>query len=203
MDGWLNFVDTPATSIDLAFQEATTAIDLDERDAMAYAVLAFVYLGMGQLDTMAASAARALELNASLPYAYLAAGVAKTYDGEPDEGCRMIGEAIALAPHDPSANFFYGARAIGHFVAGRDADAAADARTAIHLKYGYVIARVVLTCALAHLDDLPEARSELHDLLGVKPDFTPALLHGYPFSNKSDRDRIIEGLHLAGLPRDT
>jgi len=202
MDGWLNFVDKPAASFDLALQEATKAIDLDERDAMAHAILAFVNLGMGQLGAMAASAGRALELNASLPQAYLAAGIAKTYDGEPDDGCRLIGEAIALAPHDPSVNFSYGARAVGHFVAGRYDDAVGDARTAIHLKYGYVMARVLLASALAHLEDLPTARSQLRDLLQVKPGFTPALLHSYPFSKESDRDRIIEGLYLAGLPRD-
>lgn len=202
IDAWVRFVDSPAESVDLAYQEATKAIELDERDAMAHAILAFVSLAMGRLDAMAVSAERALELNASLPYAYLVRGIGMTYNGEPDEGCQMISEAIALAPHDPGVNFFYGARAIGHSVARRYDEAAADARAAIKLRYGYVMARVLLISALAHMGDLPRAWIELDTMLALKSDFTPALMDRYPFSDESDREHLIEGLHIAGLPRD-
>lgn len=202
IDAWVRFVDSPAESVDLAYQEATKAIELDERDAMAHAILAFVSLAMGRLDAMAVSAERALELNASLPYAYLARGIGMTYNREPDEGCQMISEAIALAPHDPGANFFYGARAIGHSVARRYDEAASDARTAIKLRYGYVMARVLLASALAHMGNLPQARIEIDTMLALKPDFTPALIDRYPFTDESDLEHLIEGLHIAGLPRD-
>ena len=201
VDAWLNFVDTPSASMGLAYQEAKKAIELDQRDAMAHAILAYASFGMGRLDAMAASATRAIELNPSLAWGHIALGVAKVYGGEPDEGVQILNEGIALSPRDPGVVFFYGARAVGHLLAHRYAEAAADARTAIKHKYGYAFGRVLLTSALAHMDNLLEAQSELAELLEVNPDFTPALLDPYPF-NEADRAHVIEGLYAAGLPHD-
>ncbi|MFQ5967316.1 MAG: adenylate/guanylate cyclase domain-containing protein, partial [Acidimicrobiia bacterium] len=202
VDAWFNFVDTGSDSINLAYEEARKALELDERDAMAHAVLAFVNLGLGRLDAMAASATRAIELNPSLAYGYLALGDAKLFGGDADEGVRIISEAIALSPHDPGAVFFYGARAIGHLLAHRYDEATDDARAAVNLKYGYVLGRVMLTSALAHMGELEDARRELEELLAIKPDFTLGLLDPYPMSDE-DRKHISDGLYTAGLPESS
>ena len=199
MDAWLLWVEEPAVSLGLAYEEAKQAISLDDRDAMSHYALALASYAMGRMDASLQAAERAIELNPSLATAHMAGGVAKAHGGDPQGGIRMLSRAIALSPHDPMANWFFGGRAIAHFMAHHHEEAVADARAAIKVRYGYLFGRVVLTAALAEMGNLEEAREELQAILGIRPDFTPAFLDLYTFSNEADRERLVAGLRTAGL----
>jgi tetratricopeptide (TPR) repeat protein len=167
---------------------------------MSYGALALASYAMGRMDTTLQAAQRAIELNPSMAFAHLMGGVARIHGGDdPEKGIRMVSRGIALNPQDPGLAWSFGGRAIGNFVVHRHDDAVSDARAAIKLRYGYLFGRVVLTAALAEMGAIEEARKELQTMLGIHPDFTPALLDPYTFSNEADRERLIAGLRMAGL----
>jgi adenylate cyclase len=199
IDAFLNWSDDRSASLDLAYEAARKAVDLDSRDAAAHGALATVNWGLGRLDTAQKSAALAVELNPSLPIGHLIGGLALKYTGAPEDGIRMISTAMALAPRDPFANWYHGARALGYYIMGRFEEAVVDAREAVQFRHGYLMGRIVLAAALAQLDRLGEARNELDTMLELHPDFTPALLDPYPFSNPADRENLIAGLRRAGF----
>ncbi len=200
-DDFLYWSDDAPASLELAYEEAKRAVDLDKLDAASHSVLAAANLWMGRLDAAQRAAEQAIQLNPSLSVGYFAKGVALKYAGHAEEGIEMISQAIALSPRDSLLNWFYGARAIGHFMAGQLEEAAEDARAGIRIRYGYLLGRVVLIAALAEMGRLDEARTELQVLLNIRPDFTPTLLDGYPFTDATnhDRERLIAGLRVAGL----
>ncbi len=199
-DAWFNWVDDPTISTALAYQGAKRAIELDDRDALSHVALAMVSYAMGRLDTALQAAERAIELNPSLPTGHFVGGVARIRGGDaPQEGIRMITRAIALSPRHPAAAFFFGGRALGHFVLRHHDNAVADARAAIKLRYGYVFGRAVLTAALAEMGATEDAREEFQMMLRIRPDFTASRLDAYTFSNEAHWQRLIAGLRIAGL----
>lgn len=196
---WLLWADDPHAALDLAYAEARRAVALDPRDAMSHTTLAVATYAMGRLDASAQAAERAIEFNPSLPTAHLFGGVAKIHGGRPEEGIRMIDRALVLNPRDPGAHWFHGGRAIGNFLIGDHESAVADARRGISLRYGYLFGRVVLTASLAEMGRIDEAREEMAVILSIQPDFSPAFLDLYTFSNEADRRRLVDGLRAAGL----
>ena len=181
-----------------AHTEALRAIELDDRDAMAHAILAYTDLPLGRLSAMAASATRAIELNPSLAYGHHGLGMALSYRGDHAEGLRFIEEAIALEPHSPGMNFYLGGKALAHLLLGDWGEAVDAARQAIGLKYGYIFGRVLLISALGHMGDAENARMEVDALLDITPDFSEALLDPYPLLDV-DRALIDDGIRKAGL----
>ena len=106
----------------------------------------------------------------------------------------MISRAIALAPQHPAGAWFFGDRAIGHFLVHHHEEAVSDARAAIKLRYGYLFGRVVDTATLAEMDEIEEARKELQAIR-----LHTVLLGPYTFSNEADRERLISALRMAGF----
>jgi adenylate cyclase len=196
---WLRWTDDPAGAVETAWTEARRAIELDALDERAHFSLALVAYVMGRLDVALEAAERAVELNPSFAVAYMIGGVAKAHGGDPEGGVAMLDRAIALSPHDPTASWFHGGRALSNFLAGNCADAITDARAAIKLRYGYLMARVLLTASLAELGELEQAGEELDALLSIEPDFDPTFYDAYTFSNEADRERLTAGLRAAGL----
>ncbi len=200
LDAWLLWADDPAASARLAYEEAKRAIELDDRDALSHVSMATASYAMGRMESTVRAAERAVELNPSLALAHVMGGVGRIHGGDdPERGINMITSAIALNPNDPSASWFWGGRALGHFVLGNHDAAIADARAAINLRYGYLMGRVVLTASLAELGEVEAAARELETILEIRPDFAPSFLDLYTFNDEADRERIVAGLRSAGL----
>ena len=200
MDAWLRWVDDPVASLELAHKEAKKALELDRRNAMCHTALALTSYAMGRLETAAEAADRAIALNPSLAWGYMLAGASRIHGGHPEEGTELVSQAIDLSPHDPMANWFYGARAMAYFMLRQYQEAIDDARAALKIRYGYLMGRVVLTASLSEMGDADSAQKELGLILELRPEFSTALLDLYTFKKGSDRQRLIDGLHAAGLP---
>ena len=110
----------------------------------------------------------------------------------------MLTQAIALAPHDPSASFLYGGLALSHFLLAELDDAVADSRLAVRLRHGYLFACVLLTASFFELGNTEEARGAVRDLLDIDPDFNPSYLDMDQFGD-ADRRRLIDALIASGL----
>jgi tetratricopeptide (TPR) repeat protein len=94
-------------------------------------------------------------------------GVANLAQGRVDEAIRLIGQAIAIAPH---AAAMYVNRANALRRAGRDADAVADCEAALARDPRLVEAHAIRGDALAKLDRLDEALASYDAALSLRPD---------------------------------
>ena len=81
-----------------AFDYASKAVELDDRDAMAHSVLSRVYRFRHQHTKADDHAARALALNANDAHVLIQVAIVKLFGGEPGEGVELARKAVTLNP---------------------------------------------------------------------------------------------------------
>ena len=156
---------------------------------------------MGRMDRVLAEGQRAVQLNPSLVWGHLMVASATVHGGDPERGIPIAQRAIDLSPHDPMVTWSYGLLAMAYFLMKRPTEAIASARTAIGVRYGYLLGRVLLTVSLAEAGDLEEARTEAATILEINPDFNTKMLDPYHWS-AADRKRVVDGLVRVGVLLD-
>lgn len=199
LNAWLWFSPDPRVSLETALEMAKRAVELDDRDAMSHSAFAWVSYALGRLRTAAGAAERAIALNPSLADAYIVGGVAIAHGGDPASGIELIVRGMELSPMHPMSNWFFGGKAIAHFLLHENDAAIADARTALQIRHGYLFARVVLVASLVEVEQIDEARRELSVILSLEPEFSAARLDLYTFSDPTALPRLLSGLRSAGL----
>lgn len=200
-NGWM--VDS-ANELAEAMRLARKAIEFGREDpvALSYGGYVLGYAG-GELDDCAACIDRALALNPNLAAAWGYSSWAKSCLGEPDKAVEHAALAMRLSPLDPRLFAWQFCTALAHFCAGRYDSAVFWARMSLLSQPNYASAMRVTAASHAlagrqekaeemvvHLSDLNPAL-RLSNLADVLP----------PFRRPDDRDRYIEGLRQAGLPK--
>ena len=188
--------------LDAGMTLAQQALALDDKDPVAYFAAGRIQMMQGQHDDSIASLETAIELNPSFAQAYHGLGMALTLAGrlgEAKEACIM---SERLSPRDP-INW---ASTIVHALActlSRDFEEAAHwARKTIQnpRSKGYW-PHAGLAAALAHLDQMEEARAAVAEALEAKPDLSIAyLIETLPTKEPGGLDPYLDGLRKAGLP---
>ena len=147
---------------------------------------------------------RALSLNPNLASAHALIGLAKLYDGHPDETERYGLEALRVSPRDTDANLWVTWMGLAKLYLGAYDDALNLYRRAFELNPNYPNAHFNVAATLVELDRLDEAKSEVKAALALNPNFT---LRRYREAAQSDnpvflkgRERIIEDMRKAGVP---
>jgi adenylate cyclase len=148
---------------------------------------------------------RALTLNPNLASAHAIIGLAKLYDGHPEETESHELEALRASPRDTDAYFWVGWMAEAKLYLGAYEDALNLCHRSIELNRNYPTARFTYCAAiLVELGRLDEAKSEVKAALALSPNFT---LRRYRDGAQSDnpaflkgRERIIEDMRKAGVP---
>ena len=148
---------------------------------------------------------RALTLNPNLASAHAIIGLAKLYDGHPEETESHELEALRASPRDTDAYFWVGWMAEAKLYLGAFEDALNLCHRSIELNRNYPTARFTYCAAiLVELGRLDEAKSEVKAGLALSPNFT---LRRYRDAAQSDnpaflkgRERIIEDIRKAGVP---
>jgi tetratricopeptide (TPR) repeat protein len=147
---------------------------------------------------------RALTLNPNLAAAHAIIGVAKLYDGHPEETEVHELEALRASPRDTDANVWVGIMALAKLYLGAYEDALNLYRRSIELNRNYPNERFNYAAALVELGRLDEAKTEVKAGLALNPGFT---LRRYQDGVQSDnpaylkrRERIIEDMRKAGVP---
>jgi tetratricopeptide (TPR) repeat protein len=147
---------------------------------------------------------RALALNPNLAAAHAQIGLAKIFDGHPEntEGYEL--EALRVSPRDTDANIWVAYIALSRLYLGAYEEALGVYRRSIELNPNYPIARFYLASSLADLGRLDEAKAEVKTGLALNPGFT---IRRYRAGAQSDnpvfskgRERIIEDMRKAGVP---
>jgi TolB-like protein/class 3 adenylate cyclase len=149
---------------------------------------------------------RALALNPNLAAAHAQIGLAKVFDGHPEETESHELEALRVSPHDTEASFWVAYIALAKLHLGAYEEALDSYRRSNELNPNYATGRFNMAATLVELGRLDEARAEVKAALALNPGFT---IRRYRAGAQSDnpvflkgRERIIEDMRKAGVPEE-
>ena len=185
---------------------------------LAYQVASRQATWRGKHEQAIAEAQRAIALDANDPVGYEAMAVALIYAGQPAEGAEMIGRAMRLDPHYTHEYLYW--LGLAQFGVGRLDEAAASLTRASRADPDDELALILLAATYGHLGRLEEAESAIEkanelrrhrqrdieegplrvglDVFLVGP-YTLDDVDLWPFKEQADRERLRQGLRLAGV----
>jgi tetratricopeptide (TPR) repeat protein len=147
---------------------------------------------------------RALALNPNLASAHALIGIAKLFDGHPEETETQEREALRVSPHDTEAGVWTAYIARAKLDLGAYEEALDWYRRAKDLDPNYATGRFNMATALVELGRLDEARAEVQSGLALNPGFTIRRYRAGAQSDNPDflkrRERVIEDMRKAGAP---
>jgi tetratricopeptide (TPR) repeat protein len=188
--------------LDEALAASQTALEIDDQNAVFYALKARVRLARREYQNAVAENEIAIRLNPTFAAAHCGLADSLAYEGRYSEAIQRFEKAIELSPNDPQRWAFltYGALAL---IFQRDFAAAVawtDRASVIpNCQYWTTAHRAV---ALAHLGRRDEARESIQRLLAEKPGFSCAFARRKLFylRRPEQLQLYLDGLRLAGLP---
>jgi adenylate cyclase len=182
-----------------AFRLARQAVALDAGEPQARYAMAMAHLWRREHEPAIHEARMALELDPNFAPGFSLLGLALHYAGRSEEALGMLEQAMQLDPYYPDAYLHFEAQS--QFALSRYADAEATLKRRLVRNPDTDVSRVLLAACYGHLGRKDEAREVWQETLRVNPDYS--LEHRrrvLPYKDPADFDRIVEGLHKAGLP---
>jgi TolB-like protein len=202
--GASNFTGDRAGRFAAAEAAATKAISLAPDHALAHMALGVTYILTNRAMQGIAECEQTLTLDRNLAEAHTFIGLGKAYLGRAAETEGHILEAFRLSPRDTSAFRWMAFVGIAKLSLGSDAEAVAWLRRSIEANRNLPVAHFHLAAGLALLGSLEEARAAMQAGLALDPNFNLRRFRANAASSNptylADRERIIDGMGLAGVP---
>jgi len=185
---------------------------------LAYQVASRRATWQGRHEQAMVEAERAIALDANDPVGYEAMAVALIYAGQPAEGAEMISRAMRLDPHDTHEYLYW--LGLAQFGMERLEDAAASLTRASRADPDDELALILLAATYGHLGRAQEAESAIGQANELRRKRQEGLAEGplrvgldvflvgpytlddvdlWPFKEQADRERLRQGLRLAGV----
>lgn len=188
--------------LDEALAATRRALELDDQNAVFYALKARVQLARGEYDSAIAENEIAIDLNPTFAAAYCGLADSLAYEGRYEEAIEIFQRALDLSPNDPQRWAFltYGALALIFVGDYEEALKWADRASRIpNCQYWTTAHQAV---ALALLDRLDDARKAVDRLRAEKPEFSRRFARKKLFYLKRPEQirRYLDGLERAGVP---
>jgi len=147
----------------------------------------------------------AITLDRNLAWAYANAGFAKVLLGRAEEAEANLMNAIRLSPRDPGLDRWYAFLGIADLVLGRLQPALDRMRKSVEINPNVALMQFFLAAASALSGHADEASAARDAGLRLDPNFTVARFRNEQRSQNptflTQRERIYEGLRLAGVPQ--
>ena len=184
----------------------TRVLHLASNYATAHVVLGHVLIYTNRLAQGIAECEQALALDRNLAEAYGLIGISKYFLGRGAEAEGHIQEALRLSPRDVFAYRWFGVLGLVKMQLNADAEATVWLRRSLDANRNYSTAHFFLAASLARLGELGEARAAAQAGLALDPGFTIRRYREVTDGRGDDpvylagRDRLIEGMRLAGIP---
>jgi adenylate cyclase len=205
-EGW---ADPPSRTIEELVDVASALLAVAPQWGQAHLFVGYASLFSGDRERAVAAIERGVEMHgAAFPYTYAMLGMALALTERPEEAIAAIDEAVRLSPDDPERFQWENLRALAHFAAGRyqearDAEQFALSFNTNNSSNARASAYQILAASLAHLGETKEARSALEHAVRLRPALTLEVAGvWYAASSAEHRERLLEGLRLAGLGED-
>jgi len=188
--------------MDEALAASGLALELDDQNAVFYALKARVQLARGEYGSALTQNEMAIGLNPTFAAAHCGLADSLAYEGRYDEAIARFETAIELSPNDPQRWAFLTYGALTHIFKGDFDNAVKWADRASEIPNCQYWTTAHKAVALAHLGEPDRARRSVALLLEEKPDFSQEFARKKLFYLKDPQQlRIyLEGLALAGVP---
>ena len=202
--GAVNFTDDRARRLAAAEAAAGKAVSLVPDYAPAHFALGLAYILTDRAAQGIAECEQALALDRNFTDAHAFIGWGKLNLGRAAETEGHVQEAFRLSPRDIFAFRWMAFVGVAKLSLGADAEAVAWLRHSIEANRNFPVAQFYLAAGLALLGSLDEARAAAQEGLALYPNFTLSRFRAAAASSNptflAQRERIIEGMRLAGLP---
>ena len=194
------FTDDPASRITEGVAAARRAVSLDDKDAMAYSVLARI-LSLNRENQAAMLAGRnAVELNPHNAQVRFGYAQALIFAGQAEAALEELVEAIRLSPHAPNVWAYMNFRAWALCMLGRFEEAADWARRSAEHPNSVLWPNAALISALGHLGRREDAQAAYARFREAYPDHDPvAIWDSLPFQDPTHRALFAEGVRKSGV----
>lgn len=187
--------------VERAVAACRTAINLDDNDPFAYAVLCRCSILQGQPEAAIAAADRALRLNPSFAPAHFGRAHALWHAGRPAEALPSHEAAIRFSPRDPTMWSFLASKAIALALNGALEEALAVSRSAQQHPNAAIFAHVGELLALGLMERGAEAADAVRRAQRVMPGVSVGYLTKVlPVTDPASRALFLKGLSQSGLP---
>lgn len=193
--------DPSPETLDAALAATQRALEIDDQNAVFYALKARVQLARREYASAISENAIAIQLNPSFAAAHCGMADSLAYEGRYDEAIECFENAIELSPNDPQRWAFLTYGALAH-IFKRDFHAAiewTDRASEIPNCQFWTIAHKAV--ALAYLDDDAGAQRQVSRLLKEQPNFSLNFARKKLFFLKDEEQlgMYLKGLELAGI----
>ena len=195
-NGW---GELPAEALKEAEKAARAAVKLDERYPYALWSLGMALSWARRNEEALSAAERAIAFNPNFAAGHSMVGVQLNFAGRPAEAVSFFDRAMALDPHFNSIVLYF--RALAAYQLGQYAEAVAMLKRRILRSPETDTSRVLLAACYGQMGLVDEAREAWRGALAVNPAYSLEQRRDVlPYKNPADFERIVEGLHKAGLP---
>jgi adenylate cyclase len=175
--------------------EARIGVSLDDKDAMAHAVLAHMRMWDSEWEAAISEARTALALNPNSAFVISMLGCVLGFGGYRDEALDRLRQAMRASPHDPLTWLWTRWSAVIQFYSRRFDAALETFKELVRLRPESGPNHVYIAGSLAFLGRLPEARAVLERAGLELPD--PRWQQRPPWIRPEDYALWSEGLRLA------
>jgi TolB-like protein/class 3 adenylate cyclase/Tfp pilus assembly protein PilF len=182
----------------------TKVLSLAPKHASAHAILGAVQIFTKRAAQSITEFEQALTLDRNLARAHALIGLAKLFLGRGEETEPHVNEALRLSPRDTFAPEWLVYVGLAKVQLGADAEAVSWMRRGLDANRNQSLAHFQLAAAVARLGKLDEGRAAVKSGLALDPRFTILRFRAdAPSDNPSyvaGRERLVEGMRLAGVP---
>ena len=180
-----------------AREEAHIAVSLDDKDAMAHAVLAHMMMWGGEWEVAIAEARTALALNPNSAFVISMLGCVLGFGGFRDEALDRLRQAMRASPHDPLTWLWTLWRGSLQFYSRDFVGALETLGQLVRLRPGVAHAYELIAASLAYLGRLDEAREALKRVPAQSREQVQRYRQRMPWMRPEDYALRVEGVRLA------
>ncbi|MEQ6248948.1 adenylate/guanylate cyclase domain-containing protein [Sulfitobacter sp. HNIBRBA3233] len=193
--------DSEEEELKLAIDSAHQAIDCGPTNPLGYDAKAAVHIYCREFPEAILSAQAALKLDPSLTSAYSSLATALAFTGKSEEALEICLQADHISPRDLDRSQRQMAIIIANFVSGNYEITKQECQRYVLIKPNWFGVYTFLAASCAFLGELEEAGKAVSRLLDIIPGYTRTKHEDRMWlQRESDRQRLLEGLELAGLP---
>ncbi|MDT8281893.1 MAG: winged helix-turn-helix domain-containing protein [Gammaproteobacteria bacterium] len=192
---WQKSTDNPLLK---TLQLAEKAVSLDDSLPQAYWALAYAQLYLHRYEQAIDTINRSFSVLADYADGYAILALIKIYQGDAEQGIKMIQQAMRLNPDYPAQ--YLSVLGQAYYFLGDYENAMIILREAINNNFSLLTAHIILAATLNHAGLLDEASWNVTQLHSSSPEFTTNdIPRIFPLKDEAKLQDIVRQLALAGL----
>jgi TolB-like protein/Flp pilus assembly protein TadD len=184
--------------IETGIGAARRAVVLDEKDAMAFSVLARTLTDGRQFGSALSAGSKGIELNPNVAQVHFGYAFALVFSGNGSEALKELDRCAQLSPRDPNSWSFMTLRSWALCLLQRVEEAIECARRAAEEPRSILWPNLVLAAAYGHLGQSDEAQIRLQKFYQENPGLDPEKIWlRLPFKDSRDAQFFVDGIQEA------